>query len=267
MSGEDALDLLNRLSTNDLGGLERGETRNTLLTTSQGKLLDWVRVTRMDESELRLLGSPGRASKVAEWLETYTIMEDAVTRVVSETRPAWRCRVSDLDGLNEGLDAIPAPKGFGTAWDVLRDPLPKRLLSPTSLNELEYEAARVRAGVPSAEHEFATPVNPLELRLGPPAVSFSKGCYVGQEVLSRLDSYDKVARLLTGWRSRDAVRVDDSSRIVSGGKVLGRITSFVSKENRGLAVLKRGSAGHATLQTGDEQWEVELLDLPFWNET
>ncbi len=267
MKGEDALDLLHRLSTNKLDDLALNETRDTLLTTNQGKLVDWIRVTRVEECSLRLIGSAGRAQIVSDWLENFTVMEDSATHVVEESRIVWRCSGvhASKSAESAGLEFINGPPGFSATIDVLQRDLPEHFNVLATLTEAEYEAVRIAAGVPSPDREFAAQVNPLELHLGAFAVSFAKGCYVGQEVLSRMDSYDKVSRHLKGWRSSVEVQIDDTSRIVAEGKSLGRITSISPEGRRGLANLKRGSPVHAFLQTGDSRWEVELLDLPFWN--
>ena len=130
------------------------------------------------------------------------------------------------------------------------------------------ERLRLEAGVPSPEHEFKDEVNPLELRLKS-AVSWTKGCYVGQEVIARLDSYDKVARALIGFEGRERMPADADLRIRRAGKLLGRVTSLHQLPDGrvlGLAVVKREEAvpGDAELTGADKSVAVRLLDRPFW---
>lgn len=286
MRGADSLELLNRLSTNALNDMVAMECRQTLLTTNQGKLVDWLRVVRREE--LVLICSPGRGQRVADWLESYTIMEDASSAVAQASAPLIRwsglsasswmdsrgVREDGVVALDAGL-ALHSPKGFSGSVDIVSldatgnafGQVPSRDIQRLSLEQ--YERVRVLAGVPSSDYEFKSDVNPLELRLAEGAISFSKGCYIGQEVLSRMDSYDKVARTLIGWSSQDTVDATDTSRIVVDGKSVGRVTSFVREEAAvyGLAIVNRGAARNisALLRNDSRETPIELTDRPFWS--
>lgn len=285
MRGADSLELLHRLSTNALDDMVAMECRQTLLTTNQGKLVDWLRVIRRDE--LVLVCSPGRGQRVADWLESYTIMEDVTSALAQARAPFVRWSGVDAShwmesngvredravAIDDGV-AVCSPKGFSHSADIVSldatgsvfDHVPIR--DTQRLNREQYEEARVLAGVPSSEYEFKLDINPLELRLADVAISFSKGCYVGQEVLSRMESYDKVARTLIGWSSQDAVDPTDKSRIVVDGKSVGRVTSFVRDGATlyGLAIVNRGAARgiDAVLRNDSRESPIELTDRPFW---
>ena len=73
--GPDALDLLNRMSTNQVLSLEPGQGAPTILTTDRGRILDLIGVVNFGEYAL-LLTSPGEQQRVIHWLDKYTIMED-----------------------------------------------------------------------------------------------------------------------------------------------------------------------------------------------
>ena len=84
-TGEDSLDLLNRLSTNKVVDLSAGEGAVTVLTTDRGRIIDVLGVVNQG-GQVMLLTSPGRQQAVIEWLDKYTIMEDlTVEDVTSET--------------------------------------------------------------------------------------------------------------------------------------------------------------------------------------
>lgn len=284
MRGEDRVDLLHRLSTNDLRATASPHRAiQTLLTTSQGKLVDWITVWSM-EDELLLFCSPGRGAAVVDWLDGFTIMEDVVSAVVE--RPLERLRLVDAGGAVLGLPVPELPTGVkhadffawrsGPGWpgavelvaeqDRLTDALAKE--DWLQLHGSDSELLRIVAGVPSPAHEFARPVNPLELRLKDDQISFSKGCYVGQEVIARLDSYDKVARVMMGWESAPAA-LSESSRIVVDGAPVGKITSSIVAERRmiGLAIVKRQQAvpGEVQISTDSGLIPCTLLDRAFWN--
>ena len=87
IAGADALDLLNRLSTNDLLSItEAGQGASTVLTTNKGRIVDLLTLVRLDDHLLALTG-PGNQQKVAEWIDFYTFGED-VTVAVSRSIPA-----------------------------------------------------------------------------------------------------------------------------------------------------------------------------------
>ena len=270
MEGTDAVELLNRLSTNDVSNLSKSMTKDTLLVNNQGKLIDWIRAHCIDASTIQLITTEHRAKSVADWIERYTIMEDCETRVVGESVSLWRWCCSEAAEIvsDEGLSSMPTPRGFPDGIDSLEARLVDISERTPTIGASEFDHLRISFGIPGAATEYPVPVNPLELRLAGSAISFSKGCYIGQEVLSRMDSYDKVSRYLMGWTGRDDdIRVSLESRLISNGKRVGRITSATPDGTRGLAILNRDVASPRTLtlRTDSREWEVELVDLPFWS--
>ncbi|MCH9017319.1 MAG: hypothetical protein IIB89_06115, partial [Chloroflexi bacterium] len=84
-TGEDGLDLLNRMSTNKVVDLAAGEGAVTVLTTDRGRIIDVLGVVNQG-GHVILLTSPGRQQAVIDWLDKYTIMEDLVIEdVTAET--------------------------------------------------------------------------------------------------------------------------------------------------------------------------------------
>lgn len=288
MRGKDRLDLLQRLSTNDLRPLVEPDTvRQTVFTTHQGKILDWVWIYSTADA-LLLRTSQGRAQRLKAWIERYTILEDATLDEASEGHAllvlhgsdaveaagiAWpeaeRCLVANGIVWARGpaayehrLEAIVPGNTVDTTCSALIT-RGAQVVDAAWLGE-----QRLRAGVPSPNAEFRDEVNPLELRLGS-AVSWSKGCYVGQEVIARLDSYDKVARLLMGFEGDASVLPEAGTRLGRAGRTIGRVTSATLAVSGcvGLAVVERASAapGEADLLVGGDARRVQLVDRPFWS--
>jgi folate-binding protein YgfZ len=294
VGGADRVDLLHRLSTNDLTPLATtGQARSTLFTTSQGRLIDWVTVLAAPEV-LLLVASPGRGQRIAEWIDTYTIMEDVRSTLVASAKahiavdgPAAEQVTSAVFGELTGLTAEAAREindvwiwkglaAYGPRFEVLVDaaqakPTLERLRAAgaQAADQTIFERLRGDAGVPGPATEYPDDVNPLELRLGPVAVSFNKGCYIGQEVINRLDSYDKVARLLVGFvveeqaAPRVAALPAGERKLTRDNKPFGRVTSLVG--GKGLAVVKRegSEGGPAELVAGDMRLPVRLEPRPF----
>jgi folate-binding protein YgfZ len=294
VAGKDRVDLLHRLATQDLTPLATpGAVRSTLFTTAQGRLIDWVTVIAAPET-LLLVTAAGRGQRVADWVDTYTIMED----VQSKPLPSAKAHIV-IDGpaadavVRGALGDFTAPAaGFAAEvagtwlWQGLPAYGPRyELLAPAAAakelldkakragaelaDQSVFEKLRIEAGVPGPDTEYPEDVNPLELRLGSIAVSFDKGCYIGQEVINRLDSYDKVARLLVGFTVDDAAAArvaalpSGERKLTRDNKPFGKVTSLVG--NKGLAVVKREGAegGTAELVVGDMRLPVHLTPRPF----
>lgn len=278
--GKDALDLLHRLSTQDLRPLARsGDSALTVIANTKGRALDWLRVVRRDEEVLLVCG-PGRAPAVSEWIDRHTIMEDV--RTAPPSTP-WCLVRAGTDG---GDWAAPAearwPEVAGGGVELLVpasrvEPLwaAARASGVREVDERWLEVRRVLLGIPSQAHELANQPSPLELRLARSSVSFAKGCYIGQEVISRIDSYDKLARCLMGFEGRGAAlsRVDRAAagvELMREGRAIGRVTSLeaIDAEGRlaGLAIveIEQARPGAAWLSCAGEGCAVELVDRPFW---
>ena len=224
-TGDDALDLLNRLSTNELATLEVGAGAATVLTTNKGRIVDLLHVHRR-EDRLVVFTSPGNQRRVAEWIDFYTFVEDVtvedVTRETAMLSLTGLGSTKFLDGLTDDHASSLATFGrlsaqiSGVAAEVYRSDF----LGPPSfdividaedgdnlfgvLTEVgaipasadAVEALRVQRGIPTFGKELTEDYNPHEANLVH-HVSFSKGCYIGQEVIARLQTYKKVSKYLS----------------------------------------------------------------------
>jgi folate-binding protein YgfZ len=218
ITGRDTLDLMNRLTTNKVDTLRIGEVRETLVTTEKGRVTDAVLILPVDDEHVLLLVGEDTAQQLITWLEKYTIMEDCRYEDVSEH---WGC-VSVLQIPKDGIDGLPSVvegrsmrtvlagievqllRFTSVTGDALRllcsreevagvqSYLAERCLLPP-VGKQAFTLWRVDKLVPAVGHELSGYANPLESG-GSEAVDFEKGCYIGQEVIARLDSYDKVQR-------------------------------------------------------------------------
>ncbi len=243
ITGVDALDLLNRLTTNQLEALPEGLARSTVLTNGDARVIDHLRLTAIGGG-LWCLASPGRAEAVAEWIDLYTFGEDisvedksATTAQLTVAGPlaadalaAAGCPIPPLDGATaNGVLVVASPFGAHAAYDVL---LPdagaeraKEALTGAAreVDAETFEAYRIAQGVPAYGAEFGAFNNPLEARLLG-SISDDKGCYTGQEVVARLQTYRKVQRLLMSFTS-DASAVPGDALETENGSPAGLVTS------------------------------------------
>ena len=273
-TGEDALDLLNRLSTNKVDHLEPGHWAPTVLTTDRGRIVDLLCVVHAGDHVL-LLTSPGQQQPVIEWLDKYTIMEDLEVEDVSQSTA-----VVALAGVGAGAilgqaedepDYLPGrvyqaatvSVGGVEAIAVSRPlgDLPCRLLivpgdaagAVTSAlagagavvaDADQWETLRVRNGDPAFGSEMGEPYNPLEAGLIG-AIDFTKGCYIGQEVIARLDSYERVQKYLAVLRFSDGADATVGSSLAHEGRTAGTVTSLYRTpggELRGLGYVRTAAA-------------------------
>ncbi len=293
MVGDDALDLLHRLSTQDLASLAVGEGAATILTTDKGRILDSIVVQRYPDHVLLQI-SPGNQSRVLEWFDKYTIMEDSVASdatslhgqllvfgpnaagTIARSVPVasdlalYHHAQTNMAGVPVSVSRVEAPVGKG--FHILMKPghleAVRQTLVDTGalpINQDTFEVIRVEAGQPGFESEFDDRFNPHEVGLGD-HISYTKGCYIGQEVIARLDTYDKVQRHLRGLRLLTGNPVNVESELLVNGKVIGVVTSTALSPafgNIALAFLKKASSGPGTRLTTDTGTTIEVIALPF----
>jgi len=227
--GPDLLGLLHRLSTGEVQGLEPGSGAPTVVTTAKGRVVERLFVHRLGAGEVLLVGGPGRAGHVLDHLQRYTFTENtgledrtealsqlavlgpqaaAALAAAGFATPEPYCSVPvEFEGRSihvlgqegfssEGFSVIAPRELAGSIWQSLN--LAVGSLGGRPAGSLAAEAWRVLRGHPASGRELTEDCNPLEAGLRG-AVSFQKGCYVGQEVVARLNTYDKVARELVGF--------------------------------------------------------------------
>jgi aminomethyltransferase len=286
--GRDRLDLLHRMSTNDLNTLAVGEARETVLTTPIARIVDVLWVLNRGETALALT-SAGRATGVRRWLSGYIFYNDQVkfadasaelgqlglfgpqaAAVADALLPGAAALAPDRflegDGLlvlrgrplaGDGYTVIAPSEAAGAAW--------QRALQAGAApaGEDAFQLLRLEAGRPYAGHELTEDYIPLEADLWP-AVSFSKGCYIGQEIIARMESRGKLARRLLGLELDAPVEAGAEVRVAGGG-VAGKVTTAGVLPGRGpvaLAFLKTSQAGPGTaVEVGAARGAA--VELPF----
>lgn len=183
-SGADARSYLHSQLSQDIASLRVGETRQSLLLQPTGKLSGITRVTCIDGETFIIDVDAGAGEAVLARLNRFKIRVKADLVLGQETWTAIRNCVSTISG------AIPAWRCDGSAWDVRGEWSDASI--PRGTDE-DYEEARIRAVWPVMNIDVSEASIPAELGLNDIAVSFSKGCYPGQELVERMDSRAAVA--------------------------------------------------------------------------
>ena len=250
VSGADALDLLDRLSTNKLQDMQVGEVEGTVLTTNKGRIIDLLFVVRQDDHLLVITG-PETRQRVAEWIDFYTFIEDVEVQDITESTAmlsvAGRKAIDTFPQLSElpmshssrlsicgidvltlhtemagiaGYDLIVPVDEAGALREALID------LGALPVGSHATELVRIGNGVAEYGGELHEDYNPLEAGLKD-YISFNKGCYIGQEVVARLNTYDKVQKHLMCLSLETGIGVELPSTLVHEGRQVGTLTSVV----------------------------------------
>jgi folate-binding protein YgfZ len=295
LTGEHRRDFLQRQTSNDLGLLDSGRAVLTVLTSPAGRILDVLYLVQEPEA-IFALTLPGIAVETTQFLQSRIFFMDRVAVddlsqayvQVDLIGPGAGRILADL-GLNDELvpnhiltlsigagltRVLGLERSFGFGY---------RLISPlddwaaieanllkggvTALGEDTYQILRVEAGVPAVGHELTGDYTPLETGLAE-AVSDSKGCYTGQEVLARQISYDKVTQSLCGMQLDGPV--ENGTRLWEDGKAVGKLTSTANSPRFGwigLAVVKRPyNRSGVTVRVGEKDGvgcQANIVKLPF----
>ncbi len=306
VTGAKRYDLLNRITTNDLRTIQSGQGARTALLTDKGRIIDDLRLYAREDS-YDLVTSPGNQGRVKETIEKLRFRDEVVlqdvtsaTAMISLFGPQSAhllegvCkahRLGDLplhhnaelqvDGVTfiaartgdiggSGFVLIVPAQGAAAVWKALCDRGEAYGVSPCG--EEAYEMLRVEFGVPRFGRELTEEYNPLEAGLET-AISWTKGCYIGQEVVARLDSRHKISKLLVGlWL--DPGPVPEAGSAIEApdhpGSVIGKLTSVApSLDFRrviGLGFVRNEQAAPGTrlvVVSPEERVGAEAAELPF----
>lgn len=240
-TGEDALRFLNDLISQEIGDMEVGETRRSLLLAPDGKLDHMLWVLRSEDG-YGLATDPGRGADLAATLTRFRIRVDVEISV--ETRPVWLVM------------------GEGDGYDVSWVDQPRHLVIGDKPDfpigsEEDYERDRIAAGEPVFGLDVDEKTIPQETGLVSKTVDFTKGCFLGQELVARIDSRGGNAPRPLRLIEFDGVLTPGESLVLEGNSV-GRVTSI--GDGLGLAIVARSVEAGTTLSAGHTS--VTVRDLP-----
>lgn len=239
VQGEDASTFLHGLFANDVRNLPVGAHGPNLLLNSKGKVRHTFELVRCEESELHLSTEPGQAGALLEALEMYLfseavelsevtehhapitiagpLAEERLGALASGSLPAEGSASLDLNGLTvfahrttrAGLPAWKLDAGPGAAtalWQTLTG------AGATPIGRIVWDSLRAEVCVAQPGEDIDETVYPQEARLES-AFSLDKGCYIGQEVVAKIDTYGGLNKRLC------LLRVDHDDPIPSGTRL------------------------------------------------
>jgi folate-binding protein YgfZ len=302
VTGRDRRTWLHGQVTQEIKGLADGRATYAALMTPQGRMVSDLRVYAVPEA-LLAVAPAGTEPPIPEYLERFLIMEraevedltvawallsligplssSALAAVAGEAVCAmqpWDVRAETWNG--DPLYAARVPQCGEDGFDLL---LPAEHAAPLwaalcqgrrefAVHSVGWEALNVRrveAGVPWWGAELDPTIVPLEARLDH-AISRTKGCYVGQEIIARIDARGHVNNLLAGFLVHGEALPPAGAEIQKDGKKVGRVTSAVHSlaldRRIALGFLRRehqepGTRVQAVAEGGAV--ELEVTPLPF----
>ncbi len=273
--GKEADKILHNLTTNHVRALEVSSGCETFVTEVRGKMLGHVLAYR-NATGYRLIGASGQSERIVSHIDRYTIREDShpsveddkwcglivshdslaklngvtfpSTETDTEERIVYRHETMDVGGL--AIDSY-VVNWLGAAAVLLLVPRETSEQVATSLtsngsilhDEVEFHRQRTLAAIPWFGIDLDENNLPQEADRDAETICFTKGCYLGQETIARLDALGQVQKKLVRW-SLDAM-VAAGTTLDVDGKPVARLTSIAKVDAAPDDVVSSGtSAGY-----------------------
>ena len=238
--GNEAERYLQGQLSQDIEGMLDGESRFTFLLQPSGKVDAWLRITRQTKNDYLLDVDKGHGDSVLSRLKRFLLRTDCTFEILDH----FLYTEIGNSRIERGLaDCLVIPYSwFGhefTDYIFKKETLPKEF---TLVNDQLWEEARIKAGIPELGKEIDPSTISASLGIDDFSVSFTKGCYTGQELVARIDSRK-------GGTPYRLVKINGTAEIDSSkgylfqsGEKIGTVTSEVSTGDGffALGLLKRG---------------------------
>ena len=270
VTGEDRVKWLQSVISNDILPLAAGQGLYSSFLTHKGKMLSYFRVYALPDSlmleDVGEIGDTtfqallkfllyGTKAKMENCAETWGLLLVSGPKAPAFVRAAFGTDPSSLKPLTfvsvdigghagmlirteetgeTDMELLLPADGLKTAWDrcwSYGEPLGLRSFGAQAL-----ESLRVEAGLPKAGPDLNENIVPPEANLEGKAFSLTKGCYPGQEVVARMDTYGSARRRLVGLVLEDKSVPSPGSKLFSGDREVGWITSAVQSPSLGKVI-------------------------------
>ena len=304
LKGTDSLDFLHRISTNSMKNLNKEEVKKTIFTSEKGRIIGVSTVMNFESYILLITGIYSK-QKTMSWLNKYIIGDDVklsdashrfnLLEIVGPQSESFLSlfvgdavnavsdnsfKVVSADGILFFLAKLIDENGLRKYWILAEQENAKKLITnmvenkgPFDFNligEDAYNVYKIENGIASDPTELNDFYNPHEAKIIN-LVDFKKGCFIGQEVIARLDTYDKVQKHLVGLCFPEVVETNEKFTLLDDEKnEVGIVTSMAYspkiKKNIALGYLKRSLAVQGmkvTAKNDTKTMEVMVHELPF----
>ncbi len=261
VTGDDRVKWLQSVISNDILPLQPGQGRYSSFLTHKGKMLTYFRVYVQSDAvviedageigettyqALRKFLLYGTKAKMENCAESWGLLLLSGPKAATVLKSAFGVDVGDLKPVNfltaqiggqtalvmrteetgeVDLEILLPGDGLPAAWNSLLQAGAAHGIKP--IGSQAREALRIEAGIPKAGPELNEEIVPPEANLEDKAFSLTKGCYPGQEVVARMDTYGNVRRHLVGLILKDSTVPPKGSKLFSGDREVGWISSAV----------------------------------------
>jgi folate-binding protein YgfZ len=270
VTGADRVRFLNGQTTNDVRKSNERETQESCVLNAKGHL----------EADLFLFSIPEAIwidadeelrERLAARLERYVIADDVVIEDVTDEFALFHVIAEAEPRIPEMKFCLKSHRLFRGGWDVWgargsAGEMKQELANKYQFIEPEaLETLRIEDGIPRWDRELTNEIIPPEAGLDKRAIDYEKGCYIGQEVISRMKR--------SGQRRQRLCGVTATEKLFAGldlhatGKIVGKITSATFSPQLGahiaLAMIKRGFTEPGSELSADGGLTVSVTTLPF----
>jgi folate-binding protein YgfZ len=279
VTGTDRFRFLNGQITNDLRKASEAVALEACVLNAKGKLNGHIFIAPLGESFL-VDAEPELREPLRTRLERYVIADDVQIEDVTDGFSLFHVLAQEPPML-EGSRIVSVHRFAAPGWDIWSAPAHyhalRDQLSSTSvfIDSSVAEVTRIEQGLARWGRELTEDIIPIEADLERRTVDYEKGCYIGQEVISRMKMSGQTNKRLCGLISHDNTPLQQGMKLAApsiAGKVAGWITSATRSQRLGkeiaLGYVKRGfnnpgTALNAFLQDKAGAIPVEVVSLPF----
>jgi folate-binding protein YgfZ len=245
LAGEDRAKFLHNMCTNDIVRLNPGEGCEAFFTDVKGKIIAHAFVLALEDC-LHLLTVPGQAQRIITHLEHYIIREDVdLDDVTAGGRWTLVSGTKSSNVLKSNFQAVPASFLWPECYFVRASQCELEDLCSFHNDESAWETLRIESRFPLFGIDFNSTNLPQEVARDHLAISFKKGCYLGQETIARVDALGHVNQQLCSvkFAQNDVPRT--GTRLLAEEQEVGVVTSACWSPRHsaplGLTMLRRGS--------------------------
>ena len=274
ISGADVVRFLNGQITNNLAKASESAAIQASILNAKGKLSAHVFVSKEGDGSFLLDADPNLREELPVRLERYIIADDVQMEDVTESFAIFHL-MDESSRTVDGSRTVAAER-FGIAgWDMWFESEKAKEIRRQLSDDFSFcddacaEVLRIEQGIPRWGRELTNEIIPIEANLEESSIDYAKGCYIGQEVVSRMKMSGQRNKSLCGLVSLSGVALEPGVHLTSESepaKDVGWITSATKSARLGkeiaLGYVKRGYNSPGTnLQAADVP--IAVVELPF----
>ncbi len=228
LSGKDHIKFLNGISSNEVTNLSEGASIHNLILTNKGKILFDICIFKINGNSIYIQTNSNQIDSLIEYLTKYRMSFDVKINNLSKDYKILKAKGCDLDNLLSFNSPISLEENFKI---IFIERGHEKALEEEIMDEELYVQWKIINGIPSYPYEIHSGVIPIEANMWS-AISFTKGCYIGQEIIARIRYRGQVKRTLACMKTKSNVQIN---QVIKNNKDedIGHISSkvYLPKDN------------------------------------